>query len=161
MLVKGGTEGSFSPFLSWVYFDQAMVCGRLYALWRNETMSGCSKIIGTKWSTLRWGPDYGQTEVSQKLTYWRPCVKWNQMRFCMPIIFTDNHYLLIIVLHLFYTSPLYIYIYIYMNSSPPGQNGRYFADYIFGCIFMNEKFYIKISLKFVPNGPIGNNPALV
>ena len=50
-----------------------------------------------------------------------------------------------------------------INSSPPGQNGRHFADYIFGCIFINKKFYIliKISLKFVPKGPIDNNPALV
>ena len=51
----------------------------------------------------------------------------------------------------------------FANSSPPGQNGRHFADDIFGCIFMNEKFciLIKISLKFVPKGPIDNNPALV
>ena len=36
----------------------------------------------------------------------------------------------------------------YINSSPPGQNVRRFAD----DIFMNEKFciLIKISLKFVP-----------
>ena len=49
------------------------------------------------------------------------------------------------------------------NSSPPGQNGRHFADDIFRCIFMNEKFYIlfEISLKFLPNGLIDNNPALV
>ena len=34
---------------------------------------------------------------------------------------------------------------------------------IFRCIFMNEKFsiLIKILLKFVPKGPIDNNPALV
>ena len=45
----------------------------------------------------------------------------------------------------------------------PGQNGRYFADYIFKCISMNEKFciLIRISLKFVPWGPIDNNPAQV
>ena len=32
----------------------------------------------------------------------------------------------------------------------------------FRCIFVNEKFYIliKISLSFVPKGPIYNNPAL-
>ena len=37
------------------------------------------------------------------------------------------------------------------------------ADNIFKCIFANERFCIlfKISLKFVPNGPIDNNPALV
>ena len=37
------------------------------------------------------------------------------------------------------------------------------ADDIFKCIFVNESFsiLIKISLKFVPKGPIDNNPALV
>ena len=37
------------------------------------------------------------------------------------------------------------------------------ADNVFKCIFVNEKFciLIKISLKFVPKGPIDNNPALV
>ena len=50
-----------------------------------------------------------------------------------------------------------------LNTSPPGQNGRHFADGIFRCIFVNEKFciLIKISMKFVPKGPIDNNSALV
>ena len=50
-----------------------------------------------------------------------------------------------------------------LNSSPPGQHGRHFPDDIFRCIFMNDTLYIliKISLKFVPNGPIDNIPALV
>ena len=43
------------------------------------------------------------------------------------------------------------------------QNGRHFADAIFKCIFLNENVWIsiKISLKFVPKGPINNIPALV
>ena len=47
-------------------------------------------------------------------------------------------------------------------THPPGQNGRHFADDIFRCIFVNEKFCILIwiSLKFVPKGPIDNIPAL-
>ena len=51
----------------------------------------------------------------------------------------------------------------YVNSSPPGQNGRHFADDIFRFIFVNEKIFIliKISLKFVPKGPIDNISALV
>ena len=50
-----------------------------------------------------------------------------------------------------------------INSSPPEQNGRHFTDDIFMCIFLNEKFCIsiKISLKFVPKGPVDNNAALV
>ena len=49
-----------------------------------------------------------------------------------------------------------------INSSPPGQNGRHFADGIFKCIFVNEKFCILIEnpLMFVPKCPIDNDPAL-
>ena len=49
-----------------------------------------------------------------------------------------------------------------INSSPFVQNGSHFTDNIFRCIFVNEKFCIlvKILLKFVPKGPIDNNPAL-
>ena len=51
----------------------------------------------------------------------------------------------------------------WVNSFSPVQNGRHFADDIFRCIFVNETFciLIKISLKFVPKGPIGNGLALV
>ena len=51
----------------------------------------------------------------------------------------------------------------HINSSPPGQNDRRFADNIFKHMFLNDKFriLIKISLKFVPKGPIDNNQALV
>ena len=51
----------------------------------------------------------------------------------------------------------------WLNSSHPGQNGRRFADDTFKRIFLNENVIIsiKISLKFVPRGPINNNPALV
>ena len=50
-----------------------------------------------------------------------------------------------------------------VNSSPPGQNDHYFTDNILKCIFLNENVWIsiKISLKFVPKGPINNIPALV
>ena len=43
------------------------------------------------------------------------------------------------------------------------QNGGHFADYIFKCVFLNEHVWIliKISMKFVPKGPINNIPALV
>ena len=43
------------------------------------------------------------------------------------------------------------------------QNGRRFPDNIFKCIFLYENVWIsiKISLKFVPKGPINNIPALV
>ena len=49
------------------------------------------------------------------------------------------------------------------NTLGPSQNGRHFADGIFKRIFLNENVWIsiKISLKFVPKGPINNIPALV
>ena len=52
---------------------------------------------------------------------------------------------------------------LHINTLRPGQNGRRFADDTFKRIFLNEnvKISIKISLKFVPKGPINNNPALV
>ena len=51
----------------------------------------------------------------------------------------------------------------WVNTLRPRQNGRHFADDIFKCIFLNENVFItvKISLKFVPKGPIKNIPALV
>ena len=50
-----------------------------------------------------------------------------------------------------------------INTLRPRQNGHHFPDDIFKCIFLNENVWIsnKISLKFVPKGPINNIPALV
>ena len=50
-----------------------------------------------------------------------------------------------------------------VNTWRPRQNGRHFPDDIFKCIFFNENVWIllKISLKFVPKGPINKIPALV
>ena len=45
----------------------------------------------------------------------------------------------------------------------PRQNGRHSAEYLFKCTFLIENVWIliKMSLKFVPKGPISNIPALV
>ena len=50
----------------------------------------------------------------------------------------------------------------HINTLRPRQNGWHFAD-IFKCIFLNEKgcILIKISVIFVPMGPINNIAALV
>ena len=49
-----------------------------------------------------------------------------------------------------------------VNTLRLRQNGRHFANGTFKQIFLNEnvRIMIKISLKFVPKGPINNNPAL-
>ena len=56
----------------------------------------------------------------------------------------------------------YIWLNIF-NTLRPRQNARHFADDIFKVIFENENVLIsiKISLKFIPKGPIYNIPALV
>ena len=50
-----------------------------------------------------------------------------------------------------------------VNTLRPKQNGSRFADDVFKCIFVNGNICIlaKMSLKFVPKGPINNIPALV
>ena len=50
-----------------------------------------------------------------------------------------------------------------IHSLRPRQNRRHFADDIFKCPFFNKNVWIsiKISLKFVPKGPINNIPSLV
>ena len=52
---------------------------------------------------------------------------------------------------------------IVVNTLKPWQNGRHFPDDIFTCIYFskNVRILIRISLKFVPKGPINNIPALV
>ena len=51
----------------------------------------------------------------------------------------------------------------WVNTLRPRRNEQHFADDIFKRIFFNENVWIsiKISLKFVPKGPINNIPALV
>ena len=67
---------------------------------------------------------------------------------------------------------LHIVLWISSNSNGSGrlfsrlrpkQNGRRFTDDTFKRIFLTEnvRISIKVSLKFVPNGPINNNPTLV
>ena len=53
--------------------------------------------------------------------------------------------------------------YCQLNTLRPRQDGHYFTDDTFKCIFMNENVWIPItiSLEFVPMGPIDNIPALV
>ena len=58
---------------------------------------------------------------------------------------------------------IHAYKSILVNTLRPRQNGCYFADDTFKCIFFNENAWIslKISLKFVPTVQIDNIIALV
>ena len=52
---------------------------------------------------------------------------------------------------------------VWIDTLRPSKNGRYFAEYMFKCIFVNESVWISIMirLKFVSNVPINNILALV
>ena len=52
---------------------------------------------------------------------------------------------------------------LWINTLRIRQNGCHYTNATFKCIFLNENVWIriKISLKFVPKGPINNIPALV
>ena len=49
------------------------------------------------------------------------------------------------------------------NTLKPRPNGRHFPDDIFRCIFLNQNVWnlIKVSLIFVPKGPINDIPTLL
>ena len=51
----------------------------------------------------------------------------------------------------------------WLLTHPLGKMAGIFADDNFKCIFFygNDKIPVRISLKFVPRSPIGNEPALV
>ena len=52
---------------------------------------------------------------------------------------------------------------IWLTHLPLDKMAAILADDIFKHIFLNDKLWIliEISLKFIPKGPIDNNPALV
>ena len=80
--------------------------------------------------------------------------------------FHGNHFVFLMVsshIH-FHCCILHVILVVltgYINTLR--QNGRRFADDVFKCIFLNENIWIsiKITLKFVPKGPVNNIPALV
>ena len=88
--------------------------------------------------------------IQDKTILYKTVLLWDPLRH--NIIHDNNTIKYVIVL-----------AFMIVNTLRPGQNGRRFADDTFKRIFLNENFRIsiKISLKFVPKGPINNNPALV
>ena len=65
--------------------------------------------------------------------------------------------------HMADTASQFSVVWWVLNTLRPRQNGRHFPDDILKCILFNENVSIpiKISLKFVHEGPINNIPALV
>ena len=58
-----------------------------------------------------------------------------------------------------FSSPSFCHYIMVINTLRPWQNGCHFADSVFKCFFLKDN-WLKISLKFVPKGPINNIPSL-
>ena len=80
-----------------------------------------------------------------------------QIMFIWPL--TTGHLLMKAII----LGGLYTGVALNVGPPPPEQNDRNFAYDIFKSISGNENFLflIKISLKFVPSGPIDKDPVLV
>ena len=93
-------------------------------------------------------------------------LRWTRSISClsMPMCIGTARTLTNVILN-FLTSPVILHHWkmLGVNSLRPRQNRRHFADNDFKCNFLSENVWIpiKISLKFVPKGPINNIPALV
>ena len=100
---------------------------------------------------------------------WRPsCLGFNVLKNILYNCFSND--MMVLWWWLLYYWPFSSKIFIIqnlclngINSSPPVQHGRHFADDAFKCIFVKEKVCILIqtSLNIVSKGPIDNIPALV
>ena len=85
----------------------------------------------------------------------------NQNETSLPLLFATHSTMLNTVYHQ-HQQPLLLQ-WINFNTLRLRRNEQHFADDIFKRIFFNENVWIslKISLKFVPKGPIINIPTLV
>ena len=88
---------------------------------------------------------------------------WRQRRYCNNATIISRSFICLHRLLLDTATSHVDLAQLKFNTFRPRQNGRLFADDTFKRIFLNEnvRISIKISLKFVPKGPINNNPALV
>ena len=86
--------------------------------------------------------------------------EWKHLCYMLWSVCTKNHASVTISVN---NSNCFLWTHMYLNTLRLRQNGCHFPDDIFKRIFLNENCFIlmKISLKFVPQGPINNIPALV
>ena len=85
-------------------------------------------------------------------------------RFQITIQVTDFNKTIVQTMSILNPSMFYLsHRIVVFNTLRPRQNGRHFTDDIFKWILVNENVWIpiKLSMKFVPKGPISNIPALV
>ena len=135
-------------------------CTRTSGAASDENFVNCGQILSTWWYfffSVRLFPKIWRTDCAlvcstlinhvSRLSF-QPVSSWEGTRLCEELHLSD----LTVPgtrLRIFQNiTTLGLQSMILVNSSPTGQNGYHFADDIFKCIFMNEKFciLIKISL---------------
>ena len=91
-----------------------------------------------------------------------PHIHWRRCRLATGLLMGSNCVLTSFVQRNAYHCLHSACVCMLLNTLRPRQDGRHFPDDIFKCIFPNENAWlsIKISLKFVPKGPINNIPSL-
>ena len=149
----------------------------LWLVTSNESVISHSTSFMVKWATDDWYGKTGQSDVFQQTqifsTLKRKCCRFGEIfgtgcsGRCQDNFqgrrwskFNQNDAIFVTV---YITDITVIFKIVWFNTLRPTQNGRYFPDDIFKCIFLKENVWIpiKISLKFVPKSPINNIPALV
>ena len=101
-------------------------------------------------------------DYSTNGTHWLPIFSWRQSMYWLSLCKT----VFVVLLSQQYFSAGFWHLpgrrEGVINTLRPRQDGRHFADDTFKHFFLNENvgIFIKLSLKFVPKGPINNIPAL-
>ena len=101
-------------------------------------------------------------EINQHAKVWFLCCSLAVLQSVQELLAQDRTQEAIMNLKL-YVVIQYRQISLSINTLRPRQDGGHFPDDVFKCIFLNENAWIsiKISLKFIPKGPINNIPALI
>ena len=115
---------------------------------------------------IRWTVPIGSANIMSEAILWCVVITGQSYNLVMLLyISIDKHALiwLIDITHALLCKIVTNSWLFFNNTLRPRQNDRRFADDIFKRIFLNEnvRIAIEISMKFVPNGRINNNPALV
>ena len=93
-----------------------------------------------------------------------PCWDWSQTMLIKGAPEVSKIHMQLAYIHpIIYLCNSFVLCFVVVNSLRPRQNRRHFADDVFKCNFLNANVWIltKISLKFVPKGPINNIRTLV
>ena len=105
-------------------------------------------------NTFQWNLDLNLIISIQEPPFWKHPVQHIGHLIATSVCYISSTQVLIYIL---------LMVVALVNTLSPRQNGRHFPDDVYKWIFLNESVWIsiKMSLKFVPGGPINNIQPLV